>query len=79
VSLPAPPTKSAIQSNITWGIANYTDATARQYLIDTYHWTINGGVFDGNKTIKGGHDAVTLHTITELPEPVPLWLIVSLV
>jgi Ca2+-binding RTX toxin-like protein len=36
--------------------------TARQYLIDTYHWTINGGVFDGNKTIKGGHDADTLHT-----------------
>jgi hypothetical protein len=28
--------ESAIQSNITWGIANYTDATARQYLIDTY-------------------------------------------
>jgi hypothetical protein len=27
--------ESAIQSNITWGIANYTDATARQYLIDT--------------------------------------------
>jgi hypothetical protein len=25
--------ESAIQSNITWGIANYTDATARQYLI----------------------------------------------
>jgi hypothetical protein len=24
--------ESAIQSNITWGIANYTDATARQYL-----------------------------------------------
>jgi hypothetical protein len=54
--------ESAIQSNVTWGIANYTDATARQYLIDTYHWTINGGVFDGNKTIKGGHDADTLHT-----------------
>jgi hypothetical protein len=27
--------ESAIQSNVTWGIANYTDATARQYLIDT--------------------------------------------
>jgi hypothetical protein len=33
--------ESAIQSNVTWSIANYTDATARQYLIDTYHWTIN--------------------------------------
>jgi hypothetical protein len=29
--------ESAIQSNVTWSIANYTDATARQYLIDTYH------------------------------------------
>jgi hypothetical protein len=28
--------ESTIQSNVTWGIANYTDATARQYLIDTY-------------------------------------------
>jgi hypothetical protein len=25
--------ESAIQNNVTWGIANYTDATARQYLI----------------------------------------------
>jgi hypothetical protein len=33
--------ETAIQSYVTWGIANYTDATARQYLIDTYHWTIN--------------------------------------
>jgi hypothetical protein len=39
--------ESAIQSNVTWSIANYTDATARQYLIDTYHWTINAGNFDG--------------------------------
>jgi hypothetical protein len=23
--------ETAIQSNVTWGIANYTDATARQY------------------------------------------------
>jgi hypothetical protein len=43
--------ESAIQSNVTWSIANYTDATARQYLIDTYHWTISGGSFDGSKTI----------------------------
>jgi hypothetical protein len=27
--------ESAIQSNVTWDIANYTDATARQYLIET--------------------------------------------
>jgi hypothetical protein len=32
--------ESAIQSNVTWDIENYTDATARQYLIDTYHWMI---------------------------------------
>jgi hypothetical protein len=32
--------ESTIQSNVAWSIANYTDATARQYLIDTYHWTI---------------------------------------
>jgi hypothetical protein len=28
--------ESAIQNNVGWSIANYTDATARQYLIDTY-------------------------------------------
>jgi hypothetical protein len=33
--------ETAIQSNVNWGIVDYTDATARQYLIDTYHWTIN--------------------------------------
>jgi hypothetical protein len=54
--------ESTIQSNVTWGIENYTDATARQYLIDTYHWTINGGVFDGSKTIKGDNTANTLTT-----------------
>ena len=54
--------ESAIQNNVTWSIANYTDATARQYLIDTYHWTINGGIFDGSKTIKGSNNANTLNT-----------------
>jgi hypothetical protein len=53
---------SAIGSNVAWRIANYTDATARQYLIDTYHWTINAGNFDGSKTIKGNNNANTLHT-----------------
>jgi hypothetical protein len=40
--------ETAIQSNVIWdiGIVNYTDATAKQYLIDTYGWTIRGGVFD---------------------------------
>jgi hypothetical protein len=33
--------ESAIGNNVAWSIANYTDATARQYLIDTYHWTID--------------------------------------
>jgi Ca2+-binding RTX toxin-like protein len=56
--------ESAIQSDVTWGIANYTDATARQYLIDTYHWTINDDIFDGSKTIKGSHDADILKTTT---------------
>ncbi|SHN92361.1 BspA family leucine-rich repeat surface protein, partial [bacterium endosymbiont of Bathymodiolus sp. 5 South] len=54
--------ESAIGSNVAWSIANYTDATARQYLIDTYHWTINAGNFDGSKTIKGNNNANTLHT-----------------
>jgi hypothetical protein len=33
--------ETAIQSNVIWdiGIVNYTDATAKQYLIDTYGWT----------------------------------------
>jgi hypothetical protein len=26
--------ETAIQSNVNWGIVDYTDATARQYLID---------------------------------------------
>jgi hypothetical protein len=30
--------ETAIQSYVTWGIANYTDATARQYLIDTLYY-----------------------------------------
>jgi hypothetical protein len=38
--------ETAIQSNVIWdiGIVNYTDATVKQYLIDTYGWTIRGGV-----------------------------------
>jgi hypothetical protein len=39
-------------------------ATARQYLIDTYGWTIKGGVFDGSKTIQGSNNADTLNTNT---------------
>jgi hypothetical protein len=52
--------ESAIQNNVGWSIANYTDATARQYLIDTYHWTISGGSFDGSKTIQGNNHATQL-------------------
>jgi hypothetical protein len=33
--------ETTVQRHITWDIANYTDATARQYLIDTHHWIIN--------------------------------------
>jgi hypothetical protein len=54
--------ESTIQSNVAWSIANYTDATARQYLIDTYHWTINAGNFAGSKTIQGNNNANTLNT-----------------
>ncbi|SGZ64586.1 Chitinase [Bathymodiolus thermophilus thioautotrophic gill symbiont] len=54
--------ETAIQGNVTWGIANYTDATAKQYLIDTYNWTINMGNFDGSKTIQGTAAANTLAT-----------------
>jgi hypothetical protein len=48
----------------TFGSCCYTDATARQYLIDTYGWTIKGGVFDGSKTIQGSNNADTLNTNT---------------
>lgn len=39
--------ETAIQNNVIWGIANYTDATARQHLIDNYGWTINQGALSG--------------------------------
>jgi hypothetical protein len=54
--------ESAIQNNVGWSIANYTDATARQYLIDTYPWTISGVSFDGGKTIQGNNHANSLNT-----------------
>lgn len=38
--------ETAIQNNVAWGINNYTDATARQHLIDTYNWNV-GGVLSG--------------------------------
>jgi Ca2+-binding RTX toxin-like protein len=34
-----------------------------EYLIDTYHWTINDSNFDGSKTIQGDSTANTL-TVT---------------
>ncbi|CAB5495405.1 BspA family leucine-rich repeat surface protein, partial [Bathymodiolus thermophilus thioautotrophic gill symbiont] len=54
--------ETTIQSNVEWGIANYTDATARQYLIDTYNWTINIGTLDGSKTIQGTATSDTFAT-----------------
>ncbi|CAB5503515.1 BspA family leucine-rich repeat surface protein, partial [Bathymodiolus thermophilus thioautotrophic gill symbiont] len=54
--------ETAIQRNVVWSIANYTDATARQYLINTYNWTIKVGTFDGSKTIQGSATANTLTT-----------------
>ncbi|SMN17288.1 Chitinase [uncultured Candidatus Thioglobus sp.] len=53
--------ETAIKNNVTWDIEDYTDATAKQYLIDTYNWTING-TFDGSKTIQGTITADTLAT-----------------
>jgi hypothetical protein len=55
--------ETAIQSNVIWdiGIVNYTDATAKQYLIDTYGWTIRGGVFDSSKMIVGSNHADALN------------------
>jgi hypothetical protein len=55
--------RTAIQSNVIWdiGIVNYTDATAKQYLIDTYGWTIRGGVFDSSKMIVGSNHADALN------------------
>jgi hypothetical protein len=43
--------ESAIQIDVAWDIENYTDATARQYLIDTYHWAIHGVVFPSVKSV----------------------------
>jgi Ca2+-binding RTX toxin-like protein len=40
----------------------HLDAPARQYLIDTYHWTINAVNFDGLKKIRGNNTANTLNT-----------------
>jgi hypothetical protein len=47
VSLPAPPTK------ISSVVPPYTDATARQYLIDTYHWSVVGNGYGGFFCEKG--------------------------
>ncbi|WP_139458686.1 BspA family leucine-rich repeat surface protein, partial [Bathymodiolus thermophilus thioautotrophic gill symbiont] len=60
--------ETAIQRDVAWDIANYTDATAKQYLIDTYNWTVEAatyrgakriklasGNFDGSKTIQGSN------------------------
>ncbi|SFV88125.1 Prolipoprotein Q [hydrothermal vent metagenome] len=55
--------ETAIKDNVTWGVANYTDATARQYLIDTHSWTINDA-FDGTNTLKGTSTADTLAATT---------------
>jgi len=46
--------ETAIQNSVNWDIANYTDATARQYLIDTYGWTIGNGVLSGG-AVAGGN------------------------
>ncbi|CAC9565093.1 hypothetical protein [uncultured Gammaproteobacteria bacterium] len=62
--------ETAIQSNVEWGITNYTDATAKQYLIDTYNWTINGGIFDDSKTVQGTNLRDTL--LTQLSNNSPI-------
>ncbi|CAB5495947.1 hypothetical protein THERMOT_413 [Bathymodiolus thermophilus thioautotrophic gill symbiont] len=54
--------ETAIQERVKWDIANYTDVTARQYLIDTYNWRIKG-TFDGSKTQQGDNGNNTL-TVT---------------
>ena len=54
--------ETTIQRDVKWSIANYTDATAKQYLIDTYNWDINVGTFDGSKTIQGSNSVDTLNT-----------------
>lgn len=46
--------ETAIQNSVNWDIANYTDATACQYLIDTYGWTIGNGVLSGG-AVAGGN------------------------
>jgi Ca2+-binding RTX toxin-like protein len=61
-SVVSPVSVSLPPIDVAWDIENYTDATARQYLIDTYHWAIHGGSFDGRKTIKGNNAANILTT-----------------
>ncbi|OJA03265.1 BspA family leucine-rich repeat surface protein, partial [Bathymodiolus thermophilus thioautotrophic gill symbiont] len=48
--------EAAIQRDVAWDIANYTDATAKQYLIDTYNWTIEAITYDGINRIKVDFD-----------------------
>jgi Ca2+-binding RTX toxin-like protein len=36
--------ETAIQNNVAWSISYYTDATARQHLIDTYNWNVGGSL-----------------------------------
>jgi surface adhesion protein len=43
----------------------YQSLCSKQYLIDTYHWTINGGNFDASKTQQGtnNQDLLTVDTL----------------
>lgn len=59
-------TETGLQNNVTLGLGSktYSDATARQYLIDAFGWTIDGMLFYGTvagRTIHGlgGNESIT--------------------
>ena len=47
--------ETTLQSGVALGVANYSDATAVQYLATTFGWTVQGGVLTG--ATAGGNTA----------------------
>nr|WP_254436150.1 BspA family leucine-rich repeat surface protein [Ruegeria arenilitoris] len=52
--------ETAIKSGVAFGVAKYTDATAVQYLTDTYGWTISES-FDTATAEKGTNTGETIN------------------
>jgi|GEM_PF-1814285 surface protein len=51
--------ETAIQNDVGFGVNSFSDATARQYLIDTYSWSVSG-TFDDAVTGQGTNSADTV-------------------